>query len=53
MYKGFIKDVMNARDTASLHIVEPPGRFLDGCDECSLRLHDMILDIVVFFDVAD
>ena len=25
MYKGFIKDVVNARDTTSLYIVEPPG----------------------------
>ena len=27
MYKGFIKDVVNARDTTSLYIVEPPGLF--------------------------
>ena len=25
MYKGFIKDILNARDTTSLNIVEPPG----------------------------
>ena len=25
MYKGFIKDVVNARDIAFLYIVEPPG----------------------------
>ena len=26
MYKGFIKDVLNARDTTSLNIVEPSGK---------------------------
>ena len=25
MYKGFINDVMNARDTTFLYIVESPG----------------------------
>ena len=25
MYKGFIKDAVNARDTTSLYVVEPPG----------------------------
>ena len=28
MYKGFIKDVMNARDITSLNIVEPPGVYV-------------------------
>ena len=46
MYKGFIKDVMNARDITSLNIVEPLGVALGN--DCLL----MNCNIVFYFKMS-